>query len=106
MADISRDLKLLARELHVPVLALAQLNRNLESRDDKRPGLADLRDSGAIEQDADIVTFIYRDEVYDPDSPDKGIAEILIRKHRNGPMGDFRLVFLNRFAKFSEMANG
>ncbi len=106
MADISRDLKLLARELAVPVLALAQLNRKVEDRDDKRPLLSDLRDSGAFEQDADVVTFIYRDEVYDRKSSDKGIAEILVRKHRNGPIGDLRLMFLERFVKFTEMPNG
>ena len=87
----------------MPILALAQLSRACEQREDKRPILSDLRESGALEQDADVVLFIYRDEIYDPDTEDKGVAEILVRKHRNGPIGDRHLVFLEQFAKFADL---
>jgi replicative DNA helicase len=104
VADISRSLKILARELEVPVVAVSQLSRNLEHRTDKRPVLADLRDSGALEQDADLVMFIYRDEVYNFDSDAKGIAEIHVAKHRNGPTGKIELAFLEHYTKFANLA--
>jgi replicative DNA helicase len=104
VAEISRGLKILARELHCPVVALAQLNRGLEQRADKRPLLSDLRESGALEQDADVVMFLYRDEVYNPESPDTGTAEILVSKHRSGPLGVTRLAFLSHYTRFANMA--
>src|SRR4029079_7515658 len=103
IADATRTLKLLAKELNIPVLVLSQLSRACELREDRRPRLSDLRDSGAIEQDADVVLFLYRHEVYVPDTEDKGIAEVLIRKHRNGPIGDRRLKFVDRFARFEDL---
>ena len=104
VAEISRSLKILARELQCPVVALAQLNRGLEQRADKRPMLADLRESGSLEQDADVVCFLYRDEIYNPDSPERGTAEVLIAKHRAGPTGLVRLAFLDHYTKFANMA--
>jgi len=106
VSEISRGLKILARELEVPVVALSQLSRTLETRSDKRPILADLRESGSLEQDADVVIFVYRDEMYNRDSPDRGTAEIIVAKHRNGPTGMTQLAFLDHYTRFANMAKG
>lgn len=105
ISEISRSLKMIAKEAGVPLLALSQLNRGLEQRQDKRPIMSDLRESGAIEQDADLILFIYRDEVYNPETPDKGVAEVIVAKHRNGATGRIRLAFLGQYTRFENLAH-
>jgi len=107
ISDISRSLKALAKELEIPVVALSQLNRAVEQREKKKPNLSDLRESGAIEQDADVILFLYREEIYDRKDPQKkGRAEVIIAKQRNGPTADIKLTFLNHCTRFMDFAEG
>jgi replicative DNA helicase len=104
LSRITRGLKQMARELNVPVIALSQLSRGVEARTNKRPMLSDLRESGSIEQDADLVLMIYRDEYYNPETPDRGITEVIVTKHRNGPVGTVKLLFEPQFTRFRNLA--
>ena len=106
ISEISRSLKALAKELNVPMVALSQLNRSLEQRVNKRPVMSDLRESGAIEQDADLIVFVYRDEVYNPESMDAGLAELIVAKQRNGPIGTVKLTFMGHNTRFENHAGG
>ena len=106
ISEISRNLKSISKEFNVPILSLSQLNRDLERRADKRPIMSDLRESGALEQDSDLILFIYRDELYNPESEDKNIAEINLAKHRNGEIGLCRLAFIGQYTKFANLALG
>jgi replicative DNA helicase len=104
LSKMTRSLKSLARELQVPIIALSQLSRGVESRTNKRPMMSDLRESGSIEQDADLVMMLYREEYYNPDTPDRGIAEVILTKHRNGPVGTVKLLFEPQFTRFRNLA--
>jgi replicative DNA helicase len=105
LSKITRSLKGMARELNAPVMTLSQLSRGVESRTNKRPMMSDLRESGSIEQDADLIIMLYRDEYYNPDSVDRGLAEVIITKHRNGPVGTVKLLFEPQFTRFRNLAN-
>jgi replicative DNA helicase len=105
ISQISRSMKGLSRELDVPIIAISQLNRSVDAREDHRPRMSDLRESGAIEQDADVIAFLYRDEYYDPREDNQGLAEVIVAKQRTGPTGTVKLTFLNRFMRFENLAS-